>query len=273
MTECKRYEHIAPGTASAAWRCSLDLPHSFSFGDGQRIETTATASTKDEASELACRRAVAVLLSTSPGDFVLRPAHWRISPDELLERLPGTDTVHQALPVHVRARSLEAGVDAAELTESEVNERVAALVRWCLNAHGGAFNPARISRKALGQEPGEEPVYSQLNKLLTPGQLRSFVDSHPEFSWSKIGQRGMLITWALQAQAAGASIRGVCWRSPTAPPDQSAPSSASAAIGSSAEPAGASIPDQTSEISDADFGEISDEDFGEISDEDFGEVS
>ena len=107
--------------------------------------------------------------------------------------------MHQALPVHVRARSLEAGVDAARLTEAEVNDRVATLLRRCLNAHGGSFDPARISRRALGQEPDEEPVYSQLNKLLERNQLRAFVDSHPEFSWSSWGPKGMLITWALDA--------------------------------------------------------------------------
>ena len=45
----------------------------------------------------------------------------------------------------------------------------------------------------------EEPVYSQLNKLLERNQLRAFVDSHPEFSWSSNGPKGMLITWALDA--------------------------------------------------------------------------
>ena len=74
------------------------------------------------------------------------------------------------------------------------------------------------TRTALRQQPGEEAVYSQLNKLLLPGGLRPFVESHPEFSWTTHGQKGMLITWALGAEPAAASSL-----------EQPAPSSASAA--------------------------------------------
>ena len=213
VSQCKTFEHIAPGSASAAapgsasaaWRCSLDLPNSFTPTDGRRLQTEGYATTKDEASELACRRAVALLLMMEPSQVVLRPAHWRISPSALLEGLPGTHTVHQALPVHVAPRSLQAGVEAGRLTAAEVNDRVVALLRWCLTAHGGSFDPSRISRAALGQQPGEEAVYSQLNKLLLPGGLRPFVESHPEFSWTTHGQKGMLITWALGAEPAPSS--------------------------------------------------------------------
>ena len=226
VSRCKTFEHIAPGSASAAapgsasaaWRCSLDLPNSFTPTDGRRLQTEGYATTKDEASELACRRAVALLLMMEPSQVVLRPAHWRISPSALLEGLPCTHTVHQALPVHVAPRSLQAGVEAGRLTAAEVNDRVAALLRRCLTAHGGSFDPSRISRAALGQQLGEEAVYSQLNKLLLPGGLRPFVESHPEFSWTTHGQKGMLITWALGAEPAAASSL-----------EQPAPSSASAA--------------------------------------------
>ena len=112
VSHCKTFEHIAPGSASAAWRCSLDLPNSFTPTDGRRLQTEGYGTTKDEASELACRRAVAFLLMMDPSQVVLRPAHWRISPAALLEGLPFTHTVHQALPVHVPRRSLEAGVEA-----------------------------------------------------------------------------------------------------------------------------------------------------------------
>ena len=234
VSRCKTFEHIAPGSASAAapgsasaaWRCSLDLPNSFTPTDGRRLQTEGYGTTKDEASELACRRAVALLLMMEPSQVVLRPAHWRISPSALLEGLPGTHTVHQALPVHVAPRSLQAGVEAGRLTAAEVNDRVAALLRWCLTAHGGSFDPSRISRAALGQQLGEEAVYSQLNKLLLPGGLRPFVESHPEFSWTTHGQKGMLITWALGAEPAAASSL-----------EQPAPSSASAAASAPAAPA------------------------------------
>ena len=114
----------------------------------------------------------------------------------LLEGLTGTEAVHQALPVHVPARSLEAGVEAATLTAAEVDDRVADLLRRCLGAHGGQFDPSRISSKASGQQPGEERIYSKFNKLLLPGGLRPFVERHPEFSWTSREPKGMLITWA-----------------------------------------------------------------------------
>ena len=237
VSRCKTFEHIAPGSASAAapgsasaaWRCSLDLPNSFTPTDGRRLQTEGYATTKDEASELACRRAVALLLMMEPSQVVLRPAHWRISPSALLEGLPFTHTAHQALPVHVAPRSLQAGVEAGRLTAAEVNDRVVALLRSCLTAHGGSFDPSRISRAALRQQPGEEAVYSQLNKLLLPGELRPFVESHPEFSWTTHGQKGMLITWALGAEPAAASSL-----------EQPAPSSASPATPA---PGPASAPD------------------------------
>ena len=261
VTHCKTFEQIAPGSASAAapgsasaaWRCSLDLPNSFTPTDGRRLQTEGYGTTKNEASELACRQAVALLLIMEPSQVILRPKHWRISPSALLEGLPGTHTVHQALPVHVAPRSLEAGVEAASLTEAEVNDRVAALLRWCLTAHGGSFDPSRISRAALGQQLGEEAVFSQLNKLLLPGGLRPFVESHSEFSWTTHGQKGMLITWAPGAEPAPISasavalapaasallalqdvIRPVALAAPAADAfsgEQAAPSSASAAAG------------------------------------------
>ena len=97
MTNYKTFLHAERGSASAAWRCSLDLPHSFTPCDGRRLEVTGYGKTNKEASEVVCRRAMAVLLMTSPGDVVLRPPHWWISPSSLVKGLPGTDTAHQAL--------------------------------------------------------------------------------------------------------------------------------------------------------------------------------
>ena len=80
----------------------------------------------------------------------------------LPEVLPGTETVHQALPVHVPARSREAGVEAAgqgaasgAQEVAEADDRIADLIRLCLETHGGQFDPSRISSKASGQQPGE----------------------------------------------------------------------------------------------------------------------
>ena len=73
------------------------------------------------------------------------------------------------VPARSLARSLEAGQEAATLTEAEVDDRVADLFRQCLTAHGGSFNPSKICGKASGQKPGEERFYSRLNRLLLPG--------------------------------------------------------------------------------------------------------
>ena len=138
--------------------------------------------------------------------------HWKTSPAALLAGMPGTGTAHQALPVHVPARSREAGAEAATLTSAEADDRVAEIVRQCLRAHGGAFDPSHISHRTLGLGPADERMYSRLNRLLLPGELRPFVERHPEFSWQANGPRGMLITWA----------------TPAAPSEAAAPGSASA---------------------------------------------
>ena len=126
VSDCKTF--IAPGSASAEWLCFLELPDSITVGDGRRIEVTGVGNTKEEASELACCRAVAVLLMTCPEDVRLVTSHWRILPHELVAGLPGTNTVHQALPVHVGARSQNAGVDITMLTADEWYQRVYDLI-------------------------------------------------------------------------------------------------------------------------------------------------
>ena len=132
----------------------------------------------------------------------MREAHWRIPLSALLEGLPGTETVHQALPVHVPARSREAGVEAETLTDAEVDDRVAELLRRCLHTHGGEFDPSRISSKALGQEPGEDKFWNQLNKLLPPEGLRPFIERNPEFFYTSSDPNGMLISWAPSSASA-----------------------------------------------------------------------
>ena len=84
-------------------------------------------------------------------------------------------------------------MEAATLTAAEVDDRIADLLRRCLNAHGGSFDPSKISRAVLCQEPGEERIYSPFNKLLSPGGLRPLVERHPEFSWTSHNPKGMLI--------------------------------------------------------------------------------
>ena len=96
VTACK--EFTPPGLSCAEWRCTLILPHSFAPGYGRRVEVTGEGTSKDAAGELACLRAVAELISESPQNFVLRPKHWMVSPDELVAHLPGGAFVRLRLP-------------------------------------------------------------------------------------------------------------------------------------------------------------------------------
>ncbi|CAK0861983.1 unnamed protein product, partial [Prorocentrum cordatum] len=162
---CKNYQSHAPGNANADWRCTLHMPNSFAAGDGRRLVTYGDGSTSDEASEVACLRAVASLVSISPSEFLFRPAHWDIPLDDLVAGLSGVGTGHPALPA--------SGLDA--------DARVVDLVRRCLQAHGGEFGPSAISHKKMGRQPGDERVYAEFNKLLQPGGLELFIQHHPEF--------------------------------------------------------------------------------------------
>ena len=145
VTECKTFEQPRGG---APWRCSLTLPNSFAPGDGRVLHTVGEGRTKDEASEHACRQAMAQLLLADASQVVLRETHWKVSPEALVQGLPlAPGTRHQALPVHVPARVREAGAEAASLSEDEVRERVTKIITDCLRAHGGTFDPAWISHK------------------------------------------------------------------------------------------------------------------------------
>ena len=172
----------------------MDLPNSFANGDGLVVQTSGTGASKQEASEVACLRAVARLISANPSAFVLRPTHWTVSPDELLTHLPGAHAGHQPLPVHIPARASASGEEAAT---PDAEARIVALLCECLDAHGGEFDPSRICHKRMPRRPDEERAYSSFNKLLLPGSMKAFIESHPEFAWRpKWGATGMLITWA-----------------------------------------------------------------------------
>ena len=52
----------------------------------------------------------------------------------------------------------------------------------------------------MGLGPEDERVYEKFNRLLVPGKLKAFIESHPEFTWNPIAKKGMVITWAHGAQ-------------------------------------------------------------------------
>ena len=62
------------------------------------------------------------------------------------------------------------------LSPQEIEEKVAEILRLCLDSHGGQFDPSAISHKTAGLNAKDERLYARLNKLLVPGQLSSFVD-------------------------------------------------------------------------------------------------
>ena len=203
VTSCNTF--TAPGSASVDWHCSLELPHSFAPGDNRVLQTEGSGPTKEEASEQACFHAVAALIATLLSECVLRPARWKISPDALLQGLPGCEGQRQALPVHVPRRLLNA---AAESAAPDAEARVATLVRNCLTSHGGEFDPSRIRHRNFVDwgflNEDDDKAYSQLNSWLEQIQLRQFIDSHVEFDWKPNGY-GMIITWALNAAPSSAS--------------------------------------------------------------------
>ena len=195
ITACKTF---SASSASGEGECALELPNSFANGDGLVVQTSGTGASRQEASEVACLRAVARLISSAkPSEFVLRPKRWTVSPDELLVHLPGADLGHQPLPMHIPARASASGEEEAATPDADA--RIVALLRECLDAHGGEFDPSWIWHdKKVPRRPDEEGAYSSFNKLLFPGSTKAFIESHPEFAWRpKWGAKGMLIiTWA-----------------------------------------------------------------------------
>ena len=107
VTACKTYTEAAPGR----WHCTVDLPNSFSPGDGWQLLAEGEGGTQNEASEHTCRRALAVLFMRNPSQVVVRPNQWKVLPDALLANLPGIHGVHQALPVHIPMRSQASGAE------------------------------------------------------------------------------------------------------------------------------------------------------------------
>jgi len=187
----------------------LRLPHSFASGDGRELVSVGCGTTQKEASEDACCSAMARLFCADPSNIVLRPARWIIPVAALVAGLPtvrgsGEDGVgHQ--PLAVRAKP--SGHIGMALTPAEKDEAVAIVIRKCLAAHGGQFDPSHICRRwihlTFPDTVGAIAPWEELRDLLEPGELRTFVDSHPEFEQHpKDGGKGMIISWAGWGQVA-----------------------------------------------------------------------
>ena len=199
VKECKTFR--APGSASAFWECSLDLPNSYAKDDGIRLCVTSEGSTQELADENACRLAFAHLLMDSPGLVVLRPKHWNIPSQELLDKMPVAVPPPQALPVHVNPKQVkmkrEAGTQRYTDPADVWSEQVAKVLREILRTHARTFDPSSIHYSWMGRRSYQEHMYEKLNQLLEKGGgLRNFVDNHPEFTWQRHGKNGMVIKWA-----------------------------------------------------------------------------
>ena len=141
VEECK---HFVRDRSNGTWRCTLRMPNSCEPNDGLKLEVVGIGRTKDEASNNACRRAMAEILWTNAAAVVLRPVHWLTPLEEIVGGLPYSRGLRQALPVHTRGLSAESGIEIDGLSDDERDERVSDILRRCLVAHGGTFDPAKI---------------------------------------------------------------------------------------------------------------------------------
>ena len=188
ITECKTYDNVLPGSARQGtthgiWKCSLRLPPHII-----EAEINGFAATKDNASDIVCREAMARLLARDPHDVVLRPKHWRVPVPELVDHiaaLTGRGGNHQPLAVHHRPENENAGALGRGMEETIRDKCVADVIRECLLDGNGSFDPSKIPQRH----------WSQLNLLLDPGDLRVWIETHPDFAWAHQGKKGMMITW------------------------------------------------------------------------------
>ena len=154
ITECKTYEKVRPGSARQGTThgigiCSLRLPSHII-----EAEINGFAATKDNASDIVCREAMARLLARGPHDVVLRPKHWRVPVPELVSyiaALAGRGGNHQPLAVHHRPENENAGALGRGMEDTIRDKRAADVIRQCLLAGNGSFEPSNIPKRYWSQ--------------------------------------------------------------------------------------------------------------------------
>ena len=131
--------------------------------------------------------------------MILRPLHWNVPTEQLLAHMPECVPPHQALPVHVNVKRArmedESGAARSSNPPNVWESRVEELLWEILNRHDGSFDPSSINHYYMGRKPRDDHTYEELNRLLKPGELKTFVEQHPEFAWEPIGKKGMIIKW------------------------------------------------------------------------------
>ena len=70
VTACKSYSQSLAAPGGACKLCLLDFPNSFAPSDGRRLQAQGSGKSENEASENACRQAVAKLLLMEPSQVV-----------------------------------------------------------------------------------------------------------------------------------------------------------------------------------------------------------
>ena len=75
------------GYVGGLWRCRINMPCSFQAGDGLLFGNEGYAQTKKGASEHACLRALAHILTAGHTRVRLMPKHWEIPIEELRARI------------------------------------------------------------------------------------------------------------------------------------------------------------------------------------------
>ena len=139
------------------WKCFLHIPHSFNPNDFLVIQTEGVGRTKDEASEQACLRALAILFLRNPDgkNIVLHAAQWSTTIVKLKEE------IHQVLQQQV--------------PQPRQDHRFTAAIHRILHECGGEFIPESLSLQ----------LRNELTEHLPGGELASLkdiIEAHPEFS-------------------------------------------------------------------------------------------
>jgi len=176
------------GRVGSMHSCRIVLPNSYAPDDGKVVDIEAVGPDKRKAEDYAGCAAFAILCSDKDGlpNVIFRPAHWKVPIATLVAdigRIVDSSATFQPLAVHQRPAASGAMVTGDLQNVPAANLMKAAdLIRLCLRAHDGSFDPSNIEHKKIVQVGGpQEKVYAQLAALLPQGSLRQFVEQHPEF--------------------------------------------------------------------------------------------
>jgi len=222
LTKLKHFDMIPAGTegfVTPMHRCVLLLPHSFTAFDDKKVEAIGYGQNAKEASEAACCDALVKLLCAEPYNVVLHRTHWNLPTNALQDEVNRLTNEHQPLVAPPPRELGEATIHTEHIVEHQplvvppsrpLEEAsrlslVGQVVRRCLETHDGKFDPARISSRRYDAQSNEAAPWKVLETALKKGELRGFIEEHPDFQWIPNGPKGMLITWATRREpAAGA---------------------------------------------------------------------